>query len=256
MQTLVAGGVDIWLTNIADLDDALRFAYQALLTVEERTRCNRITASDARDQFLVARALVRTALSHYTNLPHQAWVFGVNAHGKPHILEPHRFTKLTFNLSHTKGLVACAVGYGRALGVDVECIHGETDYHRLPAKIFTQREQIEFNQATREQQHERFYTSWTLKEAYIKARGMGLTIPLNAFGFTCNEEVANIHFSARCQDMPENWTFFQMRPTPHHRLALAAAVDADRTLMVNTKWVVPLNLSKRSILDNVIQMCA
>ena len=90
---------------------------------------------------------------------------------------------LRFNLSHTDGLIACAVTIGREVGVDVEHIQRRLT-HDVAGRFFAPREVDDLKALPEDEQQRVFFDYWTLKEAYIKARGFGLALPLGDFAFT------------------------------------------------------------------------
>lgn len=235
--------VDIWLTRPADISNELRHAYRGLLDAVETERLQRFLVHEAHDQFLIGRALLRTVLSNYANVPHEAWSFDKNAYGKPHIAGPGSGRDLKFNLSHAKGLVACAVSRDYELGVDVESLQRDLDYAAFMSKVFAQAEVFALNQMPAPEQRRHFYSLWTLKEAYIKARGMGLALPLNGFWFDLNGPTPLAQFSERCPDTTAHWQFFLFEPTSEHVLALAVAVPPKQRVSVRIHWAVPLSAS-------------
>jgi 4'-phosphopantetheinyl transferase len=145
---------------------------------------------------------------------------------------------LRFNISHTEGLIACAVTIGREVGVDVEHI-GRRLTHDIAGRFFAPREVNDLKALPDDQQHKVFFDYWTLKEAYIKARGFGLALPLGDFAFKLSPPAPpEITFEPSLDDDPATWQFFQDWPTPQHRLGLAVRRDrAD--LPVRIRDVVP-----------------
>jgi 4'-phosphopantetheinyl transferase len=178
-----------------------------------------------RVRFAVTRTLLRVMLSRMAGCPARDWRFRVTSHGRPELdLDAPARPPLRFNVSHTQGLVACAVTLGREVGVDVE--HAG---HRLmldvAERFFAPSEVADLRALPAETQGTAFFDYWTLKESYIKARGLGLSIPLEQFSFRLRGEHApTISFAPELQDDPDTWLFVQDRPTPSHRLALAVRV--------------------------------
>lgn len=211
-----------------------------MLDSTELARLDRFLVADARDQFLVARALLRCTLSRYANVRCEQWAFGTNAHGKPFIRNPVAGTHLRFNLSHTAGLVACAVTRDHEIGIDVEHVHRNVDWTALGPKVLAPSELAFLRSAPVAEQRRHFFSFWTLKESYIKACGMGLAIPLDAFAFDLESATPRIAFSDRCPDAPDRWTFLQSDPTPEHRLALAVCGATDTGVATNVHWTVPI----------------
>lgn len=214
-------------------------AFEALLDESERARRARFKAQGAALQHLVGRALVRCSLSLYADVAPEAWRFEPNRYGCPAIAAPAG-TDLVFNLSHTDGLVACAVARGLAVGVDVERVERRVEVEKLARYSFAESEAETLLAAPEEARRELFFAYWTLKEAYIKARGMGLALPLDGFAFDVAGEQPTIAFSETCPDDPSAWLFRRARPTPEHRLALAIA-HAGRPVEIACRWTVPLD---------------
>jgi 4'-phosphopantetheinyl transferase len=236
---LEEGTVDVWLTSMATLDDERRAGYESLLSETEHERWRRFLVRGAADQYLVGRALLRTTLSRYAPVSERAWVFDANAYGRPHVAAPAAFRTLRFNLSHTDGLVACAVTANGEVGIDVEIMARAVDPLELAPTVFARAEIEAVAAAAPEIRHELFLTYWTLKEAYVKARGMGVSLALDGFWFELSGPAPRIHFSARCPDRAERWHFGRWRPTPEHALALAVAMPSLRPPSIRLRWIVP-----------------
>jgi 4'-phosphopantetheinyl transferase len=186
--------VDIWLTNIADINDSMRKLYMELLNQSELERYKRFIVKGAASQFLVARALLRTTLSRYADVAYRDWNFEVNSYGKPYILLPQDCIDLHFNISHTEGLVACAVSRKYVVGIDIENSLRDLDNLISDPGIFAVSEMRAMRQLSEFERKQHFFSLWTLKEAYIKARGIGLSIPLDAFWFDFDDDRARISF--------------------------------------------------------------
>ncbi|HJU45097.1 MAG TPA: 4'-phosphopantetheinyl transferase superfamily protein [Vicinamibacterales bacterium] len=230
--------VDLVHTDGADAW-AQHEAYRALLSKDEEERMARLIFERDRRRFLLTRALVRTMLSRYASVPPAQWSFIANVHGRPEILDrPRGVPDLRFNLSHTEGLIACAVTIGREVGVDVEHI-GRRLTHDVAGRFFAPREVSDLKALPDDQQHKVFFDYWTLKEAYIKARGFGLALPLGDFAFTLSPpSPPSITFEPTLDDDPSTWQFFQDWPTPQHRLGLAVRRDGT-DLPVRIRSVIP-----------------
>jgi len=160
--------------------------------------------------------------------------------GRPYISYPTVVADLQFNLSHTDGLVACVVGKSCEIGVDVENIWRDLDPAAIAPTVFSPMEVARLITSPPEERRGRFFSYWTLKEAYIKARGMGLSIPLDAFWFDLDGPTPRVRFTDRCPDQPERWRFCQYMPTAAHKVALAVATRPGTRLDLRLHWVVPL----------------
>ncbi len=214
----------VWLTRPRHTAQPNSCCASTCLLDDGELRCYRAFrfAADAQ-LYLAAHVLLRTTLSRYANVPPADWRFVRGRHGRPEIAPelgaPHR---LRFNLSHTRGLAACAVTDRVAVGVDVEPLDRMVDYQVLADRWFSRREARQLRALPVAQQRTRFLEYWTLKEAYIKACGGGLSIPLDGFSF---ERDANgrwqIEFASPRDGVPADWQFASLRPTVEHCLAVA-----------------------------------
>ena len=240
---LERGEAHVWLTDERFIDNpGLLEDYRALLTEDERARCDRFVFGHDRHRALVSRALVRTTLSEYEPIAPEHWRFRFNRHGRPEIDVPGGPHELRFNLSHTKGQVACIVALDREVGVDVEnrCRSGRLlDVAR---RFFSTREVADLEACAPNQRLVRFFTYWTLKESYIKARGLGLAIPLGDFSFQLrgpNDEIA-IAFRPGFDDSPDRWSFASEHLSIEHTLAAAVERSAELPTRIVVHRAVPL----------------
>lgn len=229
--------VDLVLTDSPEAMER-REQYLPLLSPDEHERMGRLVFERDRHRFLLTRALVRTMLSRYARVEPADWQFIANIHGRPEILDrPDGVPDLRFNISHTDGLIACAVTIGREVGVDVE--HVGRRLTRDVATRFFAPSEVAHLQSLPDEQHERlFFDYWTLKEAYIKARGFGLALPLGDFAFQLSTGAPTIRIEPSLNDDPATWQFMQDWPTPTHRLGLAVRRSGD-DLPVRMRQVVP-----------------
>lgn len=189
-----------------------------LLSEEEIVRWQTFHFERHRREYLTTRALVRTALSHYLPVAPEAWRFELNAHGKPRVdLE----CGLQFNLSNTPELVVCLIAQGAEVGVDVEpCEHAEKIVEIGP-QVFSPLELAQLEELRGEAKLDRALSLWTLKEAYIKARGLGLSLPLHKFSFLFGGKTGiRLEVDAVWGDDPgRNWQF-SLLERDGHRIAL------------------------------------
>lgn len=232
-----ARDVHIWYVEYEDLCDPVLLArYRELMTPDERERHGRFVFDRDRHQFLVTRALVRTTLSRYAPVAPPQWRFVANAYGRPEIacaetaraagLPAWPGPRLWFNLSNTRGLIACAVtARYDEVGVDVEHLDRDSRTIDIADRFFSPREVTALRAVPAARRQERFFVYWTLKEAYIKARGMGLSIPLEQFSFDVDGgDDIRIAFEPELGDSPQAWRFGLFAVA--RRYLLAAAVRA------------------------------
>lgn len=211
-----------WLEPHAVSATALARA-EAWLTEEERARHRAFVFEKNRREYLATRALVRTALSHVRPAAPETWRFVRSEYGKPEVAPA---CELRFNLSNHPSLVVCAVRESElALGVDVEPLARGGDVLEIASTVFSERELAELQALPPAARPERAVSLWTLKEAYIKAQGMGLSLPLKDFSFRFAPERIEISFSKALPDRPERWAFATF-DRAGHRLALAVEISS------------------------------
>jgi 4'-phosphopantetheinyl transferase len=214
--------IHLWCARPDELiDDAARHAAVALLSADELTRLRRFRVDDPRRRFLAGRAMLRRVLSGYDPRPPASWRFEIARHGRPAIVGDNPL-RLEFNLSKSSGLVVCAVARECVLGVDVENIrrHAPLD---VADTFFAPVEAAELRSLPTDHRPDRFFEYWTLKESYIKARGLGLTIPLQQFAFHFEAgRPPHIKIDPQQNDDAAAWQFTHLRPTDEHLIALAA----------------------------------
>jgi 4'-phosphopantetheinyl transferase len=240
MDVLPFNAVHIDLVRTADqaVLDKLD-SYRPLLSQDEHARMARFVFDRDRRAFLMTRALVRKMLSRYAPVAPADWRFIANVHGRPEILErPPNAPDLRFNISHTDGLIACAVTIGREVGVDVEHINRQLT-HDVAGRFFAPNEVTDLRSLPVEDQKRAFFDYWTLKEAYIKARGFGLALPLGDFAFKLNPpHPPAITFEPTLEDDPATWQFMQDWPTPQHRLGVAVRREGS-DLPIRIRFTTP-----------------
>lgn len=223
-------------------DPSLLSEYYALMNEAERRKHDRYRFERNRHACLLTRALARTTLSRYCpEIEPAAWKFEEVGNGRPEVAPGQTPLPLRFNVSRTEGLIACAVTLERAIGVDVEFLDRERKTSSIAERSFAEAELRALRALPLDRQCARFYSYWTLKESYIKARGLGLAIPLRQFAFQIDESgPIRISFDSRLADDPANWQFALQQPTPHHILAVGLERRERSDATVRISSVVPL----------------
>lgn len=180
-----------------------------ILSDDEINQQHRFVNETDRYQYLVAHVFVRLLLSQYADVMPEDWIFKKNEYGKPSIEYPLIGLPLMFNISHTHGLIASIITLRHSVGIDVECVKREMEDHiRIAENNFSPDEVQNMLSLPPGKQRKRFYELWTLKEAYIKAKGAGLSIPLGGFSFKFHENNSiGIAFNKDVPDNPDNWKF-------------------------------------------------
>lgn len=151
----------------------------SLLSREEGDRAARFISADHRDRWAASRAILRRILAAYLGDDPAALRFRAGAQGKPALLRTEGHGDVRFNLSHSGGVALVAVALGREVGVDVERIREDAAGERLAERFFAPAEAAALRTIPARQRAPAFFACWTRKEAYLKARGVGLTFGLD-----------------------------------------------------------------------------
>jgi len=241
---LGSGEIHLWLAFYDEIgDENLHAAYRELLAPAEREQEPRFYFARDRRRYLITRALVRTVLSRYAPVDPAEWVFTTNAYGRPEIGNAEAAdANLSFNISHTHSLIVLGVTRGRALGVDVENFRAREVSLDIATHYFAPREVTALSSVPVHEQQYRFFEYWTFKEAYIKARGMGLSLPLDKFSFHYpDDRGVGIAIEPELADDPSRWQFWQYRPAADYLLAVCAERGAEPPRLTVRRTVPMLN---------------
>lgn len=216
--------LQVWVAQVPCEDDTVLAARQiALLSVEELQRMRSFRTAALQRRFRTTRALVRTVLSRHAPLPPENWEFVASRHGKPEVAPQLRHLSVpSFNISHTESLVVLLTGEDRALGVDIEQVNRPPPLD-VSAQFFSEIEHRALARLPAAEQSARFWDLWTLKESYVKARGLGLTIPLDMFsiGLDASPDIW-LDIDPSLGDCGDRWWLSLHDLTPDHRLAICA----------------------------------
>ncbi|MEZ9394832.1 4'-phosphopantetheinyl transferase superfamily protein [Vibrio splendidus] len=197
--------VDLWLCSLSNLNDQPDMVSQLKkrLTTDEIAKVERYRMPSSQTQALYVRNYLRKVLSSYSDLMPEAWRFEYGEKGKPRLIEKQQIeTGLNFNISHSKEHLLIAVcqreGKSLQLGVDIEHARSSTNIDAIMKHYFSDTELTDLLELSKEEQRERFFDLWALKESYIKATGKGLATSLRSFSFdfsNLTEQTLPIHSS-------------------------------------------------------------
>jgi 4'-phosphopantetheinyl transferase len=212
----------VWITIPESVrDDGKLQQLTAILSAEELDRYRRFHFQADRHRYLVSHALLRESLSRYVDLPPADWYFSVGEHGRPEIANPGT-PPLRFNLTHTAGLTACVVTLADSCGIDAEKIAGRHNPTGVAKRMFSEAEARELGQLQGQAYQEHFFTRWTLREAYVKAIGVGISFPTRKLTFTVDgDQAVGVRFHPDIEDRAGNWQFQLLKPTEDHIAAIA-----------------------------------
>jgi len=217
----------------ADLFDCASAAL-AILAPDERSRYERFHFTEDKQEFLTARYLLRTLLArHYVpGVSPQNLKFVYEDRGKPQLCKSQNVRSVSFNVSHSKGTIALAFSGNKKLGVDLEFMGRKSNYVDIAEHAFSEFELCELRKLAAEERQKRFYQYWTLKEAYIKAEGAGLSMALDRFHFDLEKSQA-IRVVRHDESDTEKWRFQLRTPFPGYQAAIA--IHSDRDIEVTEK---------------------
>lgn len=235
------GEVHLWLAGY-DAIDALAPLYRRLMSDRERRQEARFHFSADRRRYLVTRALTRTVLSRYFDVEPDEWEFDANECGRPFVANDlSAVADISFNISHTRNLIALAIARGRTIGVDIEHVERRTYSLDVASRYFAASEYADLRRRPEQAREAAFFEYWTLKEAYLKARGYGLSIDLDQVRFLLQgrREIA-VELNPDLDDNADSWEFGLLRPTARHVLALCASSSGFGGLEPLVRETVPL----------------
>lgn len=195
---------------------------QHFLVDEEIERARRFYFEKDRQHWIVAHALLRIILGQYLKSDPRELCFTTNDYGKPSIVSPLVGKRLHFNLSHSGDLVLYAFAYESEVGVDIEQMCAGIDYNELATHYFSAHECTALDALPAALQEEAFFLCWSRKEAYIKARGKGLSLPLDQFDVSlAPDEPPRLLGSREEPRAAEHWTLHALFPGRGYAGALA-----------------------------------
>jgi 4'-phosphopantetheinyl transferase len=215
--------ITLFLTRCSQIDEADLTAYRAILSQVELDRNQRFRFAKDRHRDLISRALLRTELGKVLSLPADAIELEAGTHGKPQLTSTLQSTgePLTFNVSHAGDWVILALS-SQPVGIDIEYTPRNNDVMAVAGRYFYGAELKELQAFSPDEQRERFFDYWTLKEAYIKARGEGISLGLANFGFSiASANAIRISMKPCLNDCPDDWQFWSLTLENDYRLGLA-----------------------------------
>jgi 4'-phosphopantetheinyl transferase len=216
--------VHVWSVNLDEnLDKVCRL--ERLLAAEERRRAERFQFRSDRERFIVGRGVLRILLGLYLRRDPSAVQLWYNSQGKPGLQRNSDDPDLHFNVAHSGGTAIIAVTAGCAIGVDVERVRTDVEWLELAQRYFSSEEAAAFDMLPAQQRLPAFFATWTRKEAYLKAHGMGLALPLDQFAVSVDSrEPARLISAAHDPGQLHRWELYSFQPAPGYAAALA--VDA------------------------------
>ena len=230
--SLQDGDVHIWRCTLdSDTDPALLRRFAALLDENEQRRHRRFIHARDRHRFLSSHAFLRLVLSQYAPVAPEAWRFITNADGKPFVAGPRGQRAPLFNLSHSGSVALLALSMAPCeICVDIEQHRESRRFHALAQRNFAPSEALTLAGLRGSSLVRQFYDLWSLKESFVKARGLGLRLPLDGFWFDQDAGCGRLLFDVApvCETCPAAWSFCSYRLAGGYSAALAITHPLDR----------------------------
>jgi 4'-phosphopantetheinyl transferase len=213
--------VHLWRINVMEMA-GMNEAYSPVLSTGELERAERFHFNKDRKRFMVSHDSLRQLLGRYLDLTPDKIAFGFGEQGKPNLDPVPHNDGLRFNLSHSGAIVLIAVTRNCEVGVDVEKIRPDIELERLAQRFFSPGEVKSLSALPDDQKLPAFFRCWTRKEAYIKGRGEGLSIPLDQFEVSLEPD-AEAELLATQDDPQEvsRWSLYNIEPGQDYLGALA-----------------------------------
>lgn len=226
--TLDADEVHVWCASL-ELEKTYICQLYQRLSEDERHRAEQFYFEKDQKHYIVARSLLRIILSRYLSLNAREIRFCYGINGKPALIAEQDGKRLRFNLSHSQGLAIYAVTQNRDIGVDIEYIHPNFLWKEIAERFFSSQENAMLRTLPANLQYRGFFRCWTCKEAYVKATGKGLSIPLDQFDVSLAPgEPAALLRTQWDREEAARWSLQELIPTRGYVAALAVEGDGWR----------------------------
>jgi 4'-phosphopantetheinyl transferase len=204
-NTLSPTDIHVWKANL-DISLSFQNNLWETLSEEEKSRANRLLFPHLRVRYIAARGILRRLLAQYLLIPATDIQFKYGKQGKPFLIN---FPDFKFNLSHTGDLAVFAFATDMTLGIDIELINPKIDMKVIAPNFFSKNEVTALFKLPSKERPLAFFNCWTRKEAFIKAKGGGLSIPLDQFEVTLlPEDTPKILTIDWAPEEVINWSIF------------------------------------------------
>lgn len=212
--------VHVWRVH---LDRVSRADVEKALADDDQTRAARFRFEIDRQRFLIARGSLRIILSRYLQTAPRSIEFTPGPHGKPEIVASQLGIDLRFNLAHSQELALIAISLGRDVGVDLEFMREDFAGDEIADRFFSKNEIEQLKKVAPESRTSAFFNCWTRKEAYVKARGDGLSFPLDQFDVSLAPDSRATLLGNRIDPTETaRWDLVELSPDPEYAAAIAS----------------------------------
>jgi len=211
----------VWRTHLDQPTPAVEALFSTL-SDEERERAARFHFPGGRENYIVGRGVLRSILGRYLEIDPERLAFAYTSHGKPFLTDRFSAIPIQFNLAHSGRLVVYALVLNRDVGIDIEKNRPDFAGQRIADRFFSPREAYALRTLPKDRREEGFLNCWTRKEAYIKARGEGLSFPLDAFDVSLKPgEAAELLATQGDTGEAGRWSMFALETEPGYAAAVA-----------------------------------
>ena len=187
--------------------------FKSILSLDEQERAGRFRKSRDAQRYVAARGTLRSLLGAYLTIEPDRLQFVYDAFGKPRLAGEEPLTSMKFSVSHSADLALFGFARGHKNGVDVERIRPDINIEDLAARYFSPNEFKKLRSLPADQRREAFYCGWTRKEAYLKGRGEGLSVPLERVEVSLTPgEPAMILKASGDRSVSRRWTVQHLSP--------------------------------------------
>ncbi len=239
---LLIDEVHIWKLNIGQ-PDLQNFEFISMLSEMERIRARSFRFNKIRKYFIITHGVLRIILGFYLNIKPGQLKFHYGSYGKPYINEKFCKESIQFNLSHSHEFAIYAFVRGHRVGVDLEYITDIQDFEEITAQLFSKQENTIFKKIPKSQKLRTFFKCWTIKEAYSKAVGTGLTEPFiqRNLSFALKKSICKFKTKINAEDA-FYWSITSFTPTPNYIASLA--VESHNWHLQSFQFVVGRNFDQ------------
>jgi 4'-phosphopantetheinyl transferase len=238
--TIILGGneVHVWRAPLDEAPPQID-SFMHTLAADEQTRAERFYFQRDRERFITAHGVLRAILGRYLNRAPKCLSFCYSSHGKPALAWESGEDAIRFNMSHSHGVALYAVARGREVGIDLEFIRCDLEIEQIAERFFSRRETAKLRALPTDLRKYAFFLCWTRKEAYIKARGEGLSLPLDQFDVSLIPgEPAALLSTQPDSDEALRWSLQEL--TPGSGYVAALAVEGRGCSLSCWQWPRPL----------------
>ena len=216
---LAAGEVHVWRIDL-DIPDARWQALRSLLSDDELAKAERFHFAKHRRRTIVSHAALRILLGQYLPCPPRNIAFSYNTHGKPCLADQTR--RIKFNLSHTQEIMLVAFVLDSEVGIDIESVTRKVDYMGVGQRWFSALESHTLQSLPERERVDAFFRAWCRKEAYIKARGEGMSHPLQRFSVALDKHEPRLVEHLDDSRETRRWTFIDVDVAENYRATVVA----------------------------------